>query len=105
MPAVLEAGAGGNAGATGICFHFFLASCPPTASGSSPHNEEATLTTQEFALQSRARTLRVRHSTDVDNNWVDITTTLVEKITGEAYQGAQEVGYYRGGRTLDEHPT
>jgi len=62
----------------------------------SPHNEDATLTTQEFTLQSRARTLRVRHSTDVDNNWVDITTTLVEKKTGEAYQGAQEVSYYRG---------
>jgi hypothetical protein len=62
----------------------------------SPHNEEATLTTQEFVLHSRARSLRVKHSTDVDNNWVDITTTLVEKKTGEAYQGAQEVSYYRG---------
>ncbi|MFZ4535001.1 DUF4178 domain-containing protein [Propionivibrio sp.] len=62
----------------------------------SPFNEEATLTTQEFTLPSRAKSLRVRHSTDVENNWVDITTTLVEKKTGEAYQGAQEVSYYRG---------
>ena len=62
----------------------------------SPHNEDATLTTQEFVLKSRARSLRVRHSTDVENNWVDITTTLVEKKSGEAYQGAQEVSYYRG---------
>ncbi|WP_301101247.1 DUF4178 domain-containing protein [Propionivibrio sp.] len=62
----------------------------------SPHNEEATLSTQEFVLHSRARTLRVKHSTDIENNWIDLTTTLVEKQTGEAYQGAQEVSYYRG---------
>ncbi len=62
----------------------------------SPLNEEATLTTQEFALKSRARSLRLTHTTDVENNWVDITSTLVEKNTGEAYQGAQEVSYYRG---------
>jgi ribosomal protein S27E len=62
----------------------------------SPHNFEATLTTQDFVLQSRARSLRVRHSTDVDNNWVSITSTLVEKKTGEAYQGVQELAYYRG---------
>ncbi len=62
----------------------------------SPHNEEATLSTQEFVLPSRARSLRVRHSTDVENNWVDITTTLVEKKTGEAYQGDQELSYYHG---------
>ena len=62
----------------------------------SPHNEEATLTTQEFALQNRARSLRVKHSTDVENNWVDLTTTLVEKTSGEAYQAAQEISYYRG---------
>ena len=62
----------------------------------SPHNAETTLTTKEFALQSRARSLRVKHSTDVENNWVDITSTLIEKKTGEAYQGAQEISYYRG---------
>ena len=62
----------------------------------SPYNDEATLTTQEFTLKSRARSLRVEHSTDLDNNWADITTTLIEKDTGEAYQGGQEVSYYRG---------
>ncbi len=62
----------------------------------STHNEDATLTTKEFVLQSRARSLRVSHDTDVENNWVDITSTLVEKTTGEAYQGMQEVGYYSG---------
>lgn len=62
----------------------------------SPLNEEATLSTQEFVLQSRARSLRVKHKTDVENNWVDVTTTLVEKNTGEAHQGVQELSYYRG---------
>ena len=62
----------------------------------SPFNEESALTTQEFVLQKRARSLRVEHDTDVENNWVGINTTLVEKNTGEAYQGSQEISYYRG---------
>jgi hypothetical protein len=53
----------------------------------SPQNEEATLTSQEFVLKSRARALLVRHSTDVANNWLSLNTTLVEKNTGEAYLG------------------
>jgi hypothetical protein len=56
----------------------------------SPQNEEATLTSQEFVLKSRARALLVRHSTDVTNNWLSLSTTLVEKNTGESYQGEQE---------------
>ena len=62
----------------------------------STHNEDATLTTKEFVLQSRARSLRVSHDTDVENNWVGITSTLVEKASGEAYQGVQELSYYSG---------
>ena len=62
----------------------------------SPLNAEATLTTQAFSLPSRVRSLRVKHSTDIENNWVDVNTTLVEKNTGEAYQGAQQLSYYRG---------
>lgn len=38
----------------------------------------------------------VRHNTNIDNNWVALNTTLVEKTTGEAYQGAQEISYYSG---------
>ena len=62
----------------------------------SPHNDEASLTTHEFVLKSRARSLRLTHDTDLENNWLGITSTLVEKTTGEAYQGSQEVSYYRG---------
>jgi len=62
----------------------------------SPQNEEGARTTREFVLNGRARALLVRHSTDVDNNWLSLTTTLIEKNSGEAYQGAQEIGYYKG---------
>jgi hypothetical protein len=47
-------------------------------------------------LQSRARALLVRHSTDVANNWLELSTTLVEKNTGEAFLGAQEISHYKG---------
>ena len=62
----------------------------------SPFAEDTTLTTQEFVLQSRARALLVRHSTDVDNNWLGLSTTLVEKNTGEAFLGVQEISHYKG---------
>ena len=62
----------------------------------SPFAEDAALTTQEFVLQSRARALLVRHGTDVENNWVGLTTTLVEKNTGEAFLGTQEISHYKG---------
>ena len=62
----------------------------------SPGDAEAAVRSQEFALGSRARTLLVRHDTDLSNNWLSLSTTLVEKNTGEAYQGVQEISYYFG---------
>ncbi|SBT10132.1 conserved hypothetical protein [Candidatus Accumulibacter aalborgensis] len=62
----------------------------------SPQNDEATVTSQEFVLKSRARSLLVRHSTDVSNNWLSLTSTLVEKDSGESYQGEQEISHYKG---------
>ena len=59
-------------------------------------NPEASLMSQEFVLKSHAQALRLKHTTDIDNNWVEITSTLVEKNSGEAYQGSQEISYYRG---------
>ena len=54
-------------------------------------NDDGALTSTEFVLSEAVRSLRIRHSTDIDNNWVGLNTTLVEKNTGEAYQGAQEI--------------
>lgn len=59
-------------------------------------SEEATLRSQDFVLKSRARALLVRHSTDVTNNWLSLATTLVEKNTGDAYPGFQEISHYKG---------
>lgn len=62
----------------------------------SAQNEEATLTSQEFVLKSRARALLVRHQTSVANNWLSVNTTFVEKNTGEAHIGQQEISHYKG---------
>lgn len=80
-----------------LVFVFFVSSQPVLKQPVvlSADNDEA-LTTKEFVLDAPVRSLRVKHSTDVDNNWVALNTTLVEKNTGEAYQGTQEISYYSG---------
>ena len=81
-----------------LFFFFFLASHLVLKQSLvfSAQTEEASKMTQEFTLKSRARALLVRHKTDVDNNWLSLTTTLIEKNTGEAHQGVQEISYYKG---------
>ncbi|MDQ5914845.1 MAG: hypothetical protein QG584_729 [Pseudomonadota bacterium] len=61
-----------------------------------PTQDEVTVTSPEFVLKSKARTLHVRHQTDIDNNWLSLTTTLVDKNTGQAWLGMQEIGHYSG---------
>ncbi|MBI2306061.1 MAG: DUF4178 domain-containing protein [Rhodocyclales bacterium] len=60
----------------------------------SPAQDE--VTSPEFVLKSRARTLHVRHATDIDNNWLSLTTTLVDKNTGKSWLGMQEIAHYQG---------
>ena len=62
----------------------------------SEFNAEGALASREFVLGRHTQALRLKHTTDIENNWVGITSTLVEKNTGEAYQGAQEIGFYHG---------
>ena len=62
----------------------------------SPFAQETTLTTQAFTLPAGARSLGVTHGTDIDNNWVDLTTTLVDRNAGVVQEGAQTVSYYHG---------
>lgn len=62
----------------------------------SPQAADSSKVTKEFTLQSHARAVLVRHSTDLDNNWLALTSTLIEKNTGEAHQGSQELSYYKG---------
>jgi ribosomal protein S27E len=61
-----------------------------------PTQDEVTVTTPEFVLKSRARTLHVRHKTDIDNNWLSLTTTLIDKGTGQAWLGMQDIEHYSG---------
>ena len=61
-----------------------------------PTQDEVTVTTPEFVLKGRARTLHVRHKTDIDNNWLSLTTTLIDKGTGQAWLGMQEIEHYSG---------
>lgn len=67
--------------------HRFVAT--PSADGGS-------VNTPAFVLKGTARTLVVRHRTDIDNNWLSVSTTLVEKDSGRAWQGAQEISHYHG---------
>lgn len=61
-----------------------------------PTQDEVTATTPEFVLKSAVRKLEVRHSTDISNNWVSLTTTLIDKNTGRAWLGMQEIAHYSG---------
>lgn len=61
----------------------------------SPGNEEST-TTQNFQLDSAARNLVLRHDTDLDNNWLGLGLTLVEKNSGRAWTAQTDVAYWHG---------
>jgi hypothetical protein len=60
-----------------------------------PGNEEA-VTSEVFQLKGGARTLSVAHQTGLENNWLTLATTLVDKDSGQTWQGAQELSYYHG---------
>jgi ribosomal protein S27E len=61
----------------------------------SPGNEEP-VTTQTFQLDKPARNLLLRHDTDLDNNWLGLGLTLVEKSSGKAWTAQSEVSYWHG---------
>ena len=58
--------------------------------------QEESLRSKEFTLK-KPRSLSLKHTVaDLNNDWVAITTTLVEKNTGQTYQGHQELAYFSG---------
>ena len=61
----------------------------------SPRAEEP-LTTRAFSLDGGARALAVRHDTDLDNNWLGLNLTLVDKDSGRAWHARTEVAYWHG---------
>jgi ribosomal protein S27E len=61
----------------------------------SPQNDEP-VTTQMFRLDKGARNLVFRHDTDLDNNWLGLGLTLVEKNSGRAWVAQTDVAYWHG---------
>ncbi len=61
----------------------------------SPANDEP-VTTQTFQLDGNVRNLVLRHDTDLDNNWLGLGLTLVEKSSGQAWAAQTEVAYWHG---------
>jgi hypothetical protein len=58
-------------------------------------NEEP-VTTQSFRLERDARSVVLRHDTDLDNNWLGLGITLVEKTSGRAWASQTELAYWHG---------
>ncbi|MBS1159026.1 MAG: hypothetical protein H6R15_1445 [Proteobacteria bacterium] len=52
--------------------------------------------TREFAVSGRPRKITVRNTTSLDNNWLALNLTLVNKTTGAAWPVTREVAYYSG---------
>lgn len=61
----------------------------------SPANDEP-VATRTFQLDGAARNLVLRHDTDLDNNWLGLDMTLVEKNSGRAWTAQSDVAYWHG---------
>jgi hypothetical protein len=59
-------------------------------------NAEETLTTEPFKVSGKASNLYVRNRTNLNNSWVGLDLSLVERDTGESYEAAREISYYEG---------
>ena len=57
--------------------------------------EDEAMSTKEFTLPKQ-QSLALTHIANLANDWVGITTTLIEKDTGQTYQGHQELAYFSG---------
>jgi hypothetical protein len=51
---------------------------------------------REFRLAAPTGRLEVRHDTNLDNNWLALDLTLLNKDTGEAWQAQRELSRYAG---------
>jgi ribosomal protein S27E len=61
----------------------------------SPGKDEP-VATQTFQLDSAARNLVLRHDTDLDNNWLGLNMSLIEKNSGRVWVAVNEVAYWHG---------
>lgn len=51
---------------------------------------------QEFVVSGKARKLRVRNMTSLNNNWIGLNLLLVNKQSGVAWPASREIAYYSG---------
>jgi hypothetical protein len=61
----------------------------------SPDKDEP-VATKTFELDRDARNLVLRNDTDLDNNWLGLGLTLVEKKSGRAWTAQSDVAYWHG---------
>lgn len=54
------------------------------------------LQSREFTVDERVRRLKVRNTTSLDNNWLGLNLTLVDKNRGNAWPASRELAYYYG---------
>ncbi len=54
------------------------------------------LQSHEFTVDERVRRLKVRNTTSLDNNWLGLNLTLVDKNRGNAWPASRELAYYYG---------
>jgi hypothetical protein len=58
--------------------------------------DDEPLVTREFRLDRAVPRLDIEHQTDIRNNWADLSVTLVNKTTGQAWHGQREISQYEG---------
>ena len=61
-----------------------------------PKTAEETVVTREFEVLNRPRKITVRNHTSLDNNWIGLGITLVNKTTGAAWPTTRELSFYQG---------
>lgn len=54
------------------------------------------LQSREFVIDERVRRLKVRNTTSLDNNWIGLNLTLVDKSGNAAWPASRELAYYYG---------
>ena len=62
----------------------------------SPQMADETQLSNEFEVRDRPRKLTVRNMTWLDNNWIGLDMTLVNKATGAAWPVSREIAFYSG---------
>lgn len=61
-----------------------------------PLTADETFTSQTFDLPGGAKKITIENETNLNNNWVSLNLTLVNKATGQAWPATRELSYYQG---------